>query len=570
MRTASVCEHTHRLDLKVTIARVVLLVLIGAGIAFRVAGLGWGIPIAVPPDATSCRNSFHLDEDDYLLGVTKIKARAWNFDVQDYHWGTLQFYLIDCALKSASLAGYLSRPWQDSFLRWNANEFARVYMTGRAVSALAGILSLFLVFRIGKLLRNVETGLMAAAFLAIAPLHVVNSHFLTADITMVCLLLGAFYFFLSSLNQDGMKRRLLSGILLGLAVAAKYNAVCLLPLWIGRDLIQRRTPWRTRVAGHLAFVAGFALGEPYAFIRPAAIADVVYRGLERTEVMKPFLLPWHRLLFDQAWAVAQYGLGWTLAVAAAIGVFWWFLRLSPKNLALAVSVILISVSLVAAKWPMVRYALPLIPIGALAAALFLTDLPIPEFGRISVGVLVAVLPISVSWAQVQILIREHPANTAARWIQANIPPGSRIGQIWREVPPLDGQRFNLHTMRGLFPGDPAQPEDLDRDYLILDNLPIQPFAGDFMNRLARDYVLLAEFRSTPRIGPWILGESWAPHDWKYTHPDVRVYGRTTSAVHPGSVFESGSSLFPDCSANRVAQPAGYGFSGQFLSIWSSR
>ncbi len=172
---------------------------------------------------------------------------------------------------------------------------------------------------------------------------------------------------------------------------------------------------------------------------------------------------------------------------------------------------------------MLRYALPLIAVAAVTAALFLAELPISPACRLLGAAFLCVLPLMASLAQVRILLREHTANAAARWIQSHVAPGSRVGQIWPEVPPLDSRRYHLRALHGLFAGDPPGPEDLDRDLLILDNLPIVPFSGEFLGRLARDYFLAAEFRAEPRVGPWVWEEQDAPHDWKYTHPILRIY-----------------------------------------------
>src|SRR4029453_4119742 len=80
--------------LKRASARALLLMVIAAGVVFRLIWLGWGIPLALPPEATPYRNSFHFDEDNYLWGLTRIDSKRWNFDVQDLNWGTLHFYLL--------------------------------------------------------------------------------------------------------------------------------------------------------------------------------------------------------------------------------------------------------------------------------------------------------------------------------------------------------------------------------------------------------------------------------------------------------------------------------------------
>ena len=61
------------------------------------------------------------------------------------------------------------------------------------------------------------------------------------------LAVAAFYYFLASMEDDGVGSHLASGLLLGLAIAAKYNAAFLLPLWIGRDLIERRAHWKRKI-----------------------------------------------------------------------------------------------------------------------------------------------------------------------------------------------------------------------------------------------------------------------------------------------------------------------------------
>jgi len=505
--------------------RALLLLVISAGIVFRMVGLEWGIPLPLPPEATPYRNSFHFDEDNYLWGLTHIDSKRWNFDVQDLHWGTLQFYLIGAALQVAESSGYLTRPWKEAFLAWDPLNFPRIYRAGRLVSAISGIMSLLVIFLVGKRLRDTETGLLACAFLAVTPLHVLNSHYLTSDITMVFLSLTAFYFFLASLDGN-VKAHLFSGLFLGLAIAAKYSAACLLPLWLGRDLIERKFSWKLKLWGYGVMVAGFALGEPYAFLRPGEFARVIYHAhVLDTPEMRLFLIPWPQLLAAQGKALLNYGVQWPLASLAVIGLVVSVARPTRKTLWFAAAVVLAAGSIAGSKWPMIRYTLPVVPLIALAAALALTAARIRESWRPWIYVLALCIPLLSSWMQTMILVREHPARSAARWVAANVTDGSRIGQIWTKLPPLDRQRYDVHQLHGIFGHDAEDSQDRDRQFLILDNLPLQPFSPSFAGRLAREYDLVAEFRSDPRIGRWTFPEVDAPHDWKYTHPVVSIYRR---------------------------------------------
>ncbi len=507
-------------------ARGILFLFIASGILMRFTGLGWGIPRSLPPEATTYRNSYHFDEDNYLWGLTRIDPAHFNFDVRDYHWGTLQFYLVAGGLQAARWCGYLTHPWKQAFLSWDPEDFPAVFIAGRAVSAVAGVLTLLVIYLVGRRIGTTETGLAAAAFLAISPLHVMNSHFLTADVTMVLFLLSAFHFFLATLDGGKTGAHLLSGLMLGLAMSTKYNAACLIPLWVARDLAQHESPWGAKLTGYLALAAGFAVGEPYAVIHPHVFLKTIYEAhVVESEAVKLYLLPWPRLLLEQGRALADYGLQWPLAAAAAAGLVFCSARPSRLKAALLGGSLLTAASLIPARWPMIRYTLPLLVLLLVAAAVAASGRLVREAWRPWIYCALGSLPLFVSWAQVRIMLRDHPANMAAAWVEARVPAGSGIGQIWPELPPLDSRRYDLHVLHGLFPRDRPQPQDWDREYLILDNLPIVPFGAEFREFLAKRYHCVAEFRSDPEAGNWVISERSAPQDWKYTHPWIRIYRR---------------------------------------------
>src|SRR5947207_3606120 len=77
----------------------------------RIFGIGWGM--VAYPEATRTTeyvSSYHLDEDNVLWALTGIDASHGNFDVVDYHWGTLQFYLVYAALIAGEAVGAIGSP----------------------------------------------------------------------------------------------------------------------------------------------------------------------------------------------------------------------------------------------------------------------------------------------------------------------------------------------------------------------------------------------------------------------------------------------------------------------------
>jgi hypothetical protein len=88
------------------------------------------------------------------------------------------------------------------------------------------------------------------------------------------------------------------------------------------------------------------------------------------------------------------------------------------------------------------------------------------------------------------------------------------------LPPLDPKVYPI----GLNPFF----ADLTQDppvWVLTADLPDQEYPAKTRALLKTHYVKTAEARS-PRVFAWAtLGESGAPHDWKYTHPWMVLYRR---------------------------------------------
>src|SRR5438034_11165612 len=92
-------------------------------------------------------------------------------------------------------------------------------------SALLGSSSIFLVYSLGNKVFNERTGIWASLMLALLPLHVVNSHYLTSDVTIVLFWLLAVAGLLSTLSSARIRNQVLAGSAFGVALAARDNAV---------------------------------------------------------------------------------------------------------------------------------------------------------------------------------------------------------------------------------------------------------------------------------------------------------------------------------------------------------
>lgn len=173
--------------------RTALCVLVLSSLGLRLFGIGWGIPNFDPGRvaASAYRNSYHIDEDNFIWGLMQMHPAAGNFDVLDYHWGTLQFYLIYGTLLGGEVTGILPSPWENAFRAGDIAALPKIYILGRLLSVAAGVIGTLIVLALGTLLAGRAAGLAAGVAYAVAPLAVTESHYLTNDIVMSVFVAGS-------------------------------------------------------------------------------------------------------------------------------------------------------------------------------------------------------------------------------------------------------------------------------------------------------------------------------------------------------------------------------------------
>ncbi|MBZ0256957.1 DUF2298 domain-containing protein, partial [bacterium] len=116
-------------------------------------------------------------------------------------------------------------------------DHSTVLIIGRAVTAWAGALTVLLVYLIGRNAYNSLTGLIGAAFLATAMLHVQCSHFATVDVILGFFATAAIYAMLRLAQTGRLHWYLLSAVCIGFAIATKWSGLVLLaPLFLAQAI----------------------------------------------------------------------------------------------------------------------------------------------------------------------------------------------------------------------------------------------------------------------------------------------------------------------------------------------
>ena len=160
----------------------------------------------------------------------------------------------------------------------SVKEFSLFYLTdptsfwliGRGTTALIGTGTVLVLFLIIKRLIGKTPALIGATLLAVYPLHVELSHYISVDVPMVFLLTLTLYFCISVLEYQRRRDYLLAGFFLALAVMTKFPAIpfalCLgiahIMVIRARDAIPKGLLDRNLVYGCTVFLVTYISGNP--------------------------------------------------------------------------------------------------------------------------------------------------------------------------------------------------------------------------------------------------------------------------------------------------------------------
>jgi 4-amino-4-deoxy-L-arabinose transferase-like glycosyltransferase len=412
----------------VVAARRWLFAIVVLAALLRFYPIWFGLPFAhARPDETTA------------LGLA-VQIRGGDLNPHFFHWGSLTLYAFAAvhALTSALRRALGMDP---------ALSFAELVISARATVALAGTLTVLVVYAMGRRMGGTVTGLLAALFLAVAILHVRESHFAMTDALMTFLVSTSLALLLEatsrSLDGNGATRWfLLAGAAGGLATSTKYSAAAIVAaMATSQALLLHRAGWRTVAlrtwlpsgAFLLAFATGFVAGTPYALLDFTQFeADV------RFDIAH--LSAGHGIDLGRGWAYhftrsLPYGLGIPTFAAAIAGIAYTVRRNPPQALVLWTFVAALYGSIGSGQTVFFRYVLPLLPPLCLSAAVAVDEVaswiarhaPITT-ARATVGLtLVVAGPTLVNSLWFDILLSRTDSRVlAARWLTPRLRAGDTL------------------------------------------------------------------------------------------------------------------------------------------------
>jgi dolichyl-phosphate-mannose-protein mannosyltransferase len=445
----------------------------------------------------------------------------------DYPW--LFLWVVAIAYIGYFLWGAATGRFQsmgDMLASWPVH-WEPFFLIPRAISALAGTLSVLLVFRLGRQVRDETTGMVSALFFSFAFMHVRGSHFGTTDVVMTGLIVATVALLLDAHRTRSPRMFLAAGLVAGLAAATKYNAVILVVPMIVSHLLNvwdspegRRAAWLDTGILYFAipFALAFAVGVPFVVLDRGPFLDAMQElghALRVGDVRMDLGNGWlYHLTFS-----LRYGMGIPLLVTGLAGaalLLWVEPRTGALLLSFPLAYYLVAGSI---RLLFVRYAMPIVPFLCVTAAYLVCRSAGWIASRVAErasqrpivsGLVAALLACAIVWssaARVWAFDRVMSATdnrvVVAQWFFDHVPPGSTVlqtgsrfglAQFWDRRFPYQEWRWDGVRQVFMLDGKRRLSKSDRPDWIIVQDSPLpsttQAIVTDVMST---GYVQVAEF-----------------------------------------------------------------------------
>jgi Dolichyl-phosphate-mannose-protein mannosyltransferase len=517
---------------------VILLLVVAVGAILRFTGLRFGFPHTVA----------RPDEEvivDTALGVLRDPNPHF------FDWPSVFIYVtagayavlfaveraVGGAIRHATVAKAAFEPV--------------LHLIPRALSATTGVLTIAALFGAARELFSRRVAVAAAAFLAVAFLHVRDSHFGVTDVPATFMTVCAFWAGLRCATRGATDARVaLTGVVCGLAASTKYNAALVLLPAIAA-LVRPLAPDAPRSiasgARSLALLlvcaaCGFLVGTPYAVLDHRTF-------LERVALVRSHLAGGH-VIMTRGWPyhamfTLRYGLGIPLMIGASAGTCWLIVEQPRAALIVLIFPVAYYLYLGSGQTVFVRYLMPMVPFVCLTAGFFVDRAARVAAGRVNargareativaLAFILGAQTLRSSLLFDRLMTVEDSRVVGADWIVSHFPSGASMYQSGfgaGHLQPRPRGRYPQYTFN-----EQSARFEVDReaanappDIIVLLESPLGPYSvvpPRIATLVADQYALATTFDSVP---------AERASDAVYDREDAffAPFGGIENAVRPG-------------------------------------
>jgi 4-amino-4-deoxy-L-arabinose transferase-like glycosyltransferase len=499
-------------------------------LGLRLSGISWGLP------NETHSLSYHPDERNILYGISNINLGKFDLNPNYFYYPTFHIYLVFVILQI--IGGKIST-------------LATLILIGRFTTVFFGVLSVYLMFLIGKEFDGDKLGLITSAFLAITPLHVIHSHFLTTDVPVTFWILITLLFCLKILNSGAKIWYILAGITGGLAISTKYNAgIVVLPILTAHLLNHWKTElkfsnfFKKRILLSLSIlIITFLLTSPYTLLAFSEFKrDItlitIYLNTPNPEWFDTGI-GWIYHIKNSLY----YGMGAPLLLLSFIGLFVSLWKKRDKSLIILAFVV--PYFMWVGNWQarFARFILPIVPFLILLAAYGLFHLWW-KYRRIGTLIFLVMFlyTITLTFSYNNVMMSNDPRDQGYAWIDDKIPQNSTIGLLSTFqstfqffTPQLDRKKYDL-----VFTQNISELKDKNINNFIISDFDYYPYLksnksknnypkeSQFLEYLFNNgnYKIIKTFHNEQKFLFINLTNEYLPHDMKYANPKIIIFEKT--------------------------------------------
>lgn len=485
---------------------------------------------------------YHPDEILIIGAASNVDIFHLQLDPKFYNYGSLYIFIVSFLNTLGALWGFISGGAV-------YEELSKMILLGRIASSIMGAGTVWLLYQIGKRLYSEEIAQAGAFLLAIAPLHMMHSHYMAVDVPTTFFVSIALLFSALLLNKPKDTYFLWGGMFSGLASATKYNAIFVVFPFLYL-LLRQGFSFRRLTLLSLGVILGFLIGCPGSVINfPKFKHDFLYE-MQHARLGHGDLF----LNTGPGWLYNLRTLFFTLGIplffAMLLGFLWALIKHSPSDLLLLSFIVPYYLLISFSNVRFARYLMPILPpLLLLAIRPFFPHKKnlLREIG-VFAFILLSIYTSLLSFAYLGSLWGEEPRDVAGRWLRQSLKRGDKVGLLqppWFYTPafiPYNGGTMSRKDFLewaekapwriSVIGWDKMKLLEVSPRYFVVSNFeyihPLRlsrPSALEFWKTLEERYKLERVFKRELRF----LGLAFPflpqaiPEDVLYTLPEIRVY-----------------------------------------------
>ncbi|MBS3056113.1 MAG: glycosyltransferase family 39 protein [Candidatus Aenigmarchaeota archaeon] len=367
--------------------------------------------------------------------------------------------------------------------------FSKSELFARFPSVIFGLLSIAIIYIIGKELYNKKFALLSSLIFALVPMHLLMSKKVLVDISMLFFMILSLYFFIRFYKKNTHMDLILSSFFLGLAILTKQPSAGLIFIYLFIIFKHKKEQLKTSITIILTLsLLPFIL---LSISQPGFLSSI------KTEGSRIFIFP------NQTAEIAVYGLSPLIAIFSFIGLYHALKQIDWRTEIITLWFIIYFIFF-AVKMPSghMHYLIPVIPATVFLSVIFMEKL-MKSF-RI---VILIILFASIIFTDIIVLKAMYSYDN--RFVELRnfmMPRLNRDSKIFLisdgGAAPLVAYYMN-RTVRNIYPGRSDPPSFVINHAMPIDYYHFDGASNETLNKISSGYLITSPSGMPENMKIWL-------------------------------------------------------------------